>query len=66
MNLIITVLADVVTSLRVTTWLELMSLFTVIMLLSSPGAAGTILGVGAKLGIYAHIKEEKQAKEDAA
>jgi len=64
MNFIFTVLADVVTSLRVTTLLEVLSLIIVIMLLSSPGAIATIIGAGTKLGIYHHVKDEKKAKEE--
>lgn len=65
MNFILTVLTDVATSLRVTTWLEVMSLVIVIMLLSSPGAIGTIIGLGTKIGIFQHVKAEQEAKAEA-
>lgn len=60
MNFILTVLTDVVTSLHITTWLQLMSLIIVIMLLSSPGAVATILGAGVKLGVYNYAREQRK------
>jgi len=63
MNYILTVLADVVTSLHITTWLEVMSIIIVLMLLSSPGAIATIIGAGTKLGVYQHVREEKQGED---
>lgn len=65
MDLILTVLTEVATSLRLTTWLELMALVIVLMLLSSPGVIATIVGAGSKLGIFLHIKSEKQAAGEA-
>jgi len=62
-NLIYTILVDIVTSLRITNWLEIMALITCVMLLGSPGGIATILGAGTKLGIYNHVKRGKEATE---
>ena len=64
MNLILTVLTDVVTSLRITTWLQVMSVIIVLMLLSSPGAVATVIAVGTKLGLFTHVREQKKAKAE--
>ncbi|MDJ0834944.1 MAG: hypothetical protein QNK37_00425 [Acidobacteriota bacterium] len=62
-NLIMTALYEIVMSLKLTTWLEFMSIFTVIMLLGSPGAIATIIGAGSKLGIYHFVRENKEASD---
>ena len=62
-NLIYTVIVDIITSLRITTWLEIMALFTCVMLLGSPGGIATILGAGTKLGIYNYVKRGEEATE---
>ncbi len=62
-NLIMTALYEIITSLRLTNWLEFMSIFTVIMLLGSPGAIATIIGAGSKLGIYHFVRESKDASD---
>lgn len=61
-NLILTALYDIVTSLKITNWLELMSIVICIMLLGSPGAIGTILGAGTKLGIFQYATRDQEAE----
>jgi len=60
LELIITIISEIFMSLQLTRVLEFVSLGVVIMLLGSPGAIGTILGVSAKLGMYKHMKEQEQ------
>ena len=61
-NLIITALYDIITSLSFESWIYFMSIIVCIMLLGSPGAIGTILGAGTKLGIFNFLKEEHENK----
>ncbi len=65
-NLIFTVISDIVTSLQLTRLLEFASLLIVLMLFCSPTGVATILGVGAKLGIYSHVKDKKKTAQSEA
>lgn len=67
MELILTVLIDIVTSARITSLLEVASVIVCVCLLSSPGVAATIVGVTTKLGIMQHLKEDfSQAADEEA
>lgn len=67
MDLILTIITDIVTSLRLTRILEFASLLVCICLLSSPGVSATIVGVTAKLGLMQHLKEDfSQANNEDA
>jgi hypothetical protein len=67
MNLILTILTDIITSLRLFSVLEIVAIFVCINLLSFPGISATIVGVTAKLGIMQHLKEDfSQADEEDA
>ena len=56
----LTIITEILTSFDFSRPLCFLSILIVVMLLSSPGAIGTIIGAGAKLGIFLHIKEEKE------
>lgn len=64
MNLILTILTDIVTSLRLFSPLEIAALLVCICLLSSPGVSATIVAVTAKLGIMQHLREDFAQKDD--
>ncbi len=40
--------------------LNLMALIVVTFLLSSPGVAGTVVGLGAKLGLLSFVKQRRE------
>ena len=60
-NLVFTIIYDIAMSLKLTHWLEFLALLIVTFLFCSPTTVGTVLGIGAKLGIFSHIKAEKEA-----
>ena len=56
----LTIITEILTSFDFSRPLCFMAIIVVVMLLSSPGTIGTIIGAGAKLGIFLHIKEEQE------
>jgi len=59
------VIYDIVTSLSLfRSPLELVGLIVVICLLSSPGLMFTMVGLGAKVGFFQHIKEQMTPQSD--
>lgn len=63
MNLILTILSDIVFSLNLTKPLCFLALVVVLFLVSSPGAIATIIGVCTKLGIATHMKEQHDEEQ---
>jgi len=55
-----TVISEILMSIKITSWLEVVAVVVVVALLSSPGLAGTALGVGTKIGIIKHITGRKE------
>jgi hypothetical protein len=63
-ELIITMLSEIVFSLRLTRVLEFAAIIVVVMLFSSPSFCGGTLGVGAKLGILSFAKDGNKGKAE--
>ena len=59
-NLLYTMFVEIFGSISLTSGLKFMSLIVVLMLLSSPGVAATILLLGGKLGILSHVREQRK------
>jgi len=57
----LTMITEIITSLRVTNVMQCAAIVVVLMLFGSPSSVGTILGVGTKLGILSHIRESKKS-----
>ncbi|MCB1051964.1 MAG: hypothetical protein H6510_10400 [Acidobacteria bacterium] len=55
----ISILSDILFSLRLTRWLEFMAIIVVIFLASSPGIAFTAIGLSAKLGLIKHATRKE-------
>ena len=53
----ISILTDIITSIQIDNLLEVVALIVCIFLMSSPGIAFTAIGVSAKLGLFAHVRE---------
>ena len=62
-DLILTILTDIVTSVRLTRVLEFASIVVVLMLFSSPGAVFSTLGIGAKAGMVDYALRPDEDKE---
>lgn len=62
LNLFVTILMEIVMSLRFTRVLEFAAIIVVIMLFSSPGAVFTTVGAGLKAGIVWFFMDEAKAK----
>jgi hypothetical protein len=57
--MVLTILQDILMSINLTGGpLYLLALIVVLALLSSPGAMFTMVGLGAKLGLALHLKEQ--------
>ncbi len=63
-ELIVTILIEMITTLQLGRILEFISIGVVIMLLGSPGAVATVLGVSAKTGMYQHFREQNQGQKE--
>ena len=64
-HMIITIIQEIIQAANFSRPLMFMSIVVVIFLISSPGAIATIIGAGTKLGIYNHLRSEKQAANEA-
>lgn len=63
----ITALYEIAMSLRpFNSGLHLVALIVVLFLFSSPGIAGTVVGVGAKLGILGFVRGKRAKSDESA
>lgn len=56
----LTMITEIITSLRVTNVMQAAAIVVVLMLFGSPSTVGTIIGVGTKMGILNHIKDPEK------
>ena len=60
MNLLWTMFTEIFGSLRLLRPLEMTSILIVTMLFCSPTTVATVLAIGAKLGIVAHVRSKEK------
>lgn len=66
LNLFVTIILEIVTSLQFTRVLEFAAIIVVLMLFSSPGTVFGTVGVGLKAGIAWFFMDEAKAKANTA
>ena len=65
-NFFVTMIGEMIFSLDFSRPLMFAAIIVVLFLLSSPGAAATLIAVGVKLGSWNYIKEKKaQAQQES-